>query len=74
MWVGRGKAKGEGVELDDSELQQGAQLKDSGSGAHRLAAQAVGLAAILWIAGGAFVLQRPLARVQSEARIIQMAG
>jgi len=74
MRVGRGKAKGEGVDLDDSELQYGAQLKDSGSRAHWLAPRTIGLAAILWIAGGAFVQQWPLARVQTEARLIQMAG
>ena len=76
----RGKANGRDAGLDaaellvGSELRLGTQLIDSRSRARKLAPRVMGLAAILWIAGGAFVQQRPLARVQTEARIIQMAG
>lgn len=34
----------------------------------------VGMAAMLWIAAGAFAQQRPILSVQTEARMIQMAG
>ena len=74
MRDGRVKANGEGAELDDSGLQCGTHLKHSRSRARRLAPRVMGLAAILWIAGGAFVQRRPFARVQTEARIMQMAG
>jgi lipoprotein-anchoring transpeptidase ErfK/SrfK len=39
-----------------------------------LARRAVGVVAILWIAAGALALQRPIYNVQTEARMIQMAG
>lgn len=46
------------------------QVKGSGS----VARKALGVAAILWLAAGAFAQQRPIRSVQTEARMIQMAG
>ena len=74
MREGRTEASGDGTNLGGSQLLHRTELKDSGSRARTLAPRAIGLVAILWIAAGAFAPQRPLARVQTEARMIQMAG
>lgn len=49
-------------------------LKVAGFESHGVARRALGVAAVLWIATGALAQQRPIRRVQTEARIIQMAG
>ena len=48
--------------------------KVGGCNRHSYARRAVGVAAILWLAAGAFAQQRPIRSVQMEARMIQMAG
>src|SRR5712692_1244212 len=49
-------------------------MQVAGFESHGVAQRALGVAAILWIATGALAQQRPIRSVQTEARMIQMAG
>jgi hypothetical protein len=77
-WVsGEKKAGGREEAMRRAGRQANAERpeKKTSSGRGRFEARRlVGIAAILWMAAGACGQQRPLATVQTEARIIQMAG
>jgi len=50
------------------------EIRVEGFESHGAAQRGFGVAAILWIAVGAFAQQRPIRSVQLEARMIQVAG